>query len=189
MKLTHVSVEGCGRFGTLCRIEGLGPGVNILSASNEAGKSTLFRAIRTCLFERHSSTKEEIQALATEGLSLPVTITVAFEKDGRNYEIRKSFLRSKAASLSCDGVETARNAEADEEVLRLLGIEQRSARALDEAAFGILWVAQGRSFETPEPSEGARSALNAVIQPEVGTLVGGERARLLINSVNEELGR
>jgi DNA repair exonuclease SbcCD ATPase subunit len=189
MKLTHVSVEGCGRFGTPCRIEGLGPGVNILSASNEAGKSTLFRAIRTCLFERHSSTKEEIQALATEGLSLPVTITVAFEKDGRNYEIRKSFLRSKAASLSCDGVETARNAEADEEVLRLLGIEQRSARALDEAAFGILWVAQGRSFETPEPSEGARSALNAVIQQEVGTLVGGERARLLINSVNEELGR
>jgi uncharacterized protein YhaN len=55
MKLTGVSVEGCGKFGTLTRIEGLGPGVNILSARNEAGKSTLFRAIRTCLFERHST--------------------------------------------------------------------------------------------------------------------------------------
>ena len=189
MKLTHVSVEGCGRFGKLARIEGLGPGVNILSASNEAGKSTLFRAIRTCLFERHSSTKEEIAALATEGLSLPVTISVGFEKAGKAYEIRKSFLRSKAASLLCGGVELARNAEADEEVWKLLGIEQKSARALDEAAYGILWVAQGKSFETPEPSEGAKSALNAVIQQEVGTLVGGERARLLLNGVNEELSR
>lgn len=189
MKLTRVSVEGCGRFGRIASIEGLGPGVNILSAGNEAGKSTLFRAIRTCLFERHSSVKEEIAALATEGLSLPVTITVAFEKGGKAYEIRKSFLRSKSASLVCDGVETARNAEADEEVWKLLGIEQKSARALDEAAYGILWVAQGHSFATPEPSEGARSAFNAVIQQEVGTLVGGERARLLLNGVNEELGR
>ena len=189
MKLTHVTLEGCGRFGTLVRVEGFGPGVNILSAGNEAGKSTLFRAIRTCLFERHGSVKEEIQALATEGLSLPVTITVGFEKGGKAYEIRKSFLRGKSASLTCDGVEIARNAEADEEVWKLLGIEQRSTRALDEAAFGVLWVAQGQSFHTPDPSEGAKNVLNAVIQQEVGTLVGGERARLLLNTVNDELAR
>jgi uncharacterized protein YoxC len=189
MKLTRISVEGCGRFGTPAHVEGLGPGVNILAARNEAGKSTLFRAIRTCLFERHSSTKEEIQALATEGLSLPVTITVGFEKDGHYHEIRKSFLKGKSASLVTDGVETARNAEADEEVWRLIGIEPKSARALDEAAYGILWVQQGRSFEAPEPSEGAKGALNAVIQREMGTLAGGERARLLLNGVKEELGR
>jgi len=187
MKLTHVAVEGCGRFARPARIEGLGPGVNILSASNEAGKSTLFRAIRTCLFERHSSTKEEIAVLATEGLSLPVIITVGFETGGKAYEIRKSFLKSRSASLICDGVETARNAEADEEVWKLLGVEP--AKSIDQAAYGILWVAQGHSFHTPEPSEGAKSAFNTVIQQEVGTLVGGERARLLLNSVNEELAR
>jgi DNA repair exonuclease SbcCD ATPase subunit len=187
MRLTHVAVEGCGRFAKPARIEGLGPGVNILSASNEAGKSTLFRAIRTCLFERHSSTKEEIAALATEGLSLPVIITVGFETGGKAYEIRKSFMKSKSASLICDGVETARNAEADEEVWKLLGVEP--AKSIDQAAYGILWVAQGHSVHTPEPSEGAKSAFNTVIQQEVGTLVGGERARLLLNSVNEELAR
>lgn len=189
MKLTRVTLEGCGRFGTLARIEGFGSGVNILSAGNEAGKSTLFRAIRTCLFERHNTSNKDVAALATEGLTLPVTITVAFEKGGKAYEIRKSFLRSKSASLSRDGVEIARNAEADEEVWKLLGIEHRSARALDEAAYGVLWVAQGHSFHTPDPSEGAKSVLNSVIQQEVGTLVGGERARLLLNAVNEELGR
>jgi DNA repair exonuclease SbcCD ATPase subunit len=187
MKLTHVAVEGCGRFARPARIEGLGPGVNILSASNEAGKSTLFRAIRTCLFERHSSTKDDIAALATDGLSLPLIITVGFETGGKTYEIRKSFLRSRSASLICNGVETARNAEADEEVWKLLGIEP--AKSIDQAAYGILWVSQGHSFHTPEPSEGAKSAFNTVIHQEVGTLVGGERARLLLNSLNDELAK
>ncbi|MFN4142742.1 AAA family ATPase [Aestuariivirga sp.] len=189
MKLTGVSVEGCGRFGTPARIEGFGPGVNILAAENEAGKSTLFRAIRTCLFERHSSAKEEIAALATEGLSLPVSITVSFECGGKSYAIAKSFLKGKAASLTCGGVEIARNSEADERVWELLGISPKSARALDDAAFGIVWVQQGHSFQAPEPSEAAKTVLNEVIQQEVGTLVGGERARLLLSAVREELAR
>ncbi len=65
-------------------LEGLGPGVNILSAANEAGKSTFFRAIRTCLFERHNSAREDIRRLATEGLSLPVSVTLGFEHEGRH---------------------------------------------------------------------------------------------------------
>lgn len=189
MKLLHVAVEGCGRFGTPARIEGLGPGVNILSARNEAGKSTLFRAMRTCLFERHSSTAREIAGLATDGLSLPVSIRVGFEHGGTRYEIAKSFLRSKGASLSREGVEIARNAEADEQVWDLLGIAPRSTRALDEASYGLLWVQQGHSFDLPEPTDAAASQLNAVIQQEVGTLVGGERARQLLGTVREELGK
>lgn len=189
MKLLHVSVEGCGRFGTPARIEGFAPGVNILSARNEAGKSTLFRAIRTCLFERHSSTARDIAALATDGLSLPVSIKVGFEHGGKRYEIAKSFIKSKAASLTRDGVEIARNAEADEQVWDLLGISPKSTRALDEASYGLLWVQQGHSFDLPEPSEAAASQLNAVIQQEVGTLVGGERARQLLGAVKDELGR
>jgi len=189
MKLLHVSVEGCGRFGTPARIEGFAPGVNILSARNEAGKSTLFRAIRTCLFERHSSTAKDIAGLATDGLSLPVSIRVGFEHGGKRYEIAKSFLKGKSASLTRDGVEIARNAEADEQVWDLLGIAPKSTRALDEASYGLLWVQQGHSFALPEPSEAAASQLNAVIQQEVGTLVGGERARQLLGTVKDELSR
>jgi len=189
MKLLHVSVEGCGRFGTPARIEGFGPGVNILSARNEAGKSTLFRAIRTCLFERHSSTAKDIAALATDGLSLPVSIRVGFEHGDKHYEIAKSFLKSRSASLVRDGVEIARNAEADEQVWDLLGIAPKSSRALDEASYGLLWVQQGHSFDLPEPSEAATTQLNAVIQQEVGTLVGGERARQLLGSVKDALSK
>ncbi len=189
MKLLSVSVEGCGRFGTPARIEGFGPGVNILSARNEAGKSTLFRAIRTCLFERHNTTKEEVEALATQGLSLPVSIRVSFEHHGTNYEISKSFVKNKSASLTRNGVEIARNGEADERVWELLGVSPKSTKALDEASYGLLWVQQGRSFDAPAPSEAAKGQLNALIQQEVGTLVGGERARLLLNTLKGEIGR
>jgi DNA repair exonuclease SbcCD ATPase subunit len=185
MKLTGVSVEGCGKFGTLTRIEGLGPGVNILSARNEAGKSTLFRAVRTCLFERHNTTKDEVKRLATDGLSLPIKVTLDFEHEGKRYQLVKSFLRSPSAQLFCDGIEMARARAADESVWDLLGIKPDNK--IDQAAYGVLWVEQGQSFEVPKPSEGAAGVLNDVIQQEVGTLVGGERARLLLAGLREEL--
>ena len=74
MRLTSLAVDGVGCFGVPTRIEGLGPGVNILSAGNEAGKSTFFRAIRACLFEKHSADNPTVRALATEALKLPVKI-------------------------------------------------------------------------------------------------------------------
>jgi DNA repair exonuclease SbcCD ATPase subunit len=187
MKLTEITVEGCGRFSTAARIEGLGPGVNILSAHNEAGKSTFFRAIRTCLFERHNTTRDEVKRLATEGVSLPLKVTLGFEHDGKSYELSKSFNRSAAASLRCGGAEIARARAADETVWELLGLKPDNK--IDQAAYGVLWVEQGHSFRVPEPSEAAASALNDVIQQEVGTLVGGERARAVLAQVRDELSK
>ena len=143
MRLTSIAVDGVGCFGTPTRIEGLGPGVNILSAGNEAGKSTFFKAIRACLFERYNTTNAAVRTLATEGLSLPVNVTLGFDHAGKSYELCKSFLKGASASLSRDGAEIARNREADETVWDLLGIAPGGGRAVDEAAFGILWVAQG----------------------------------------------
>ncbi|MFN4090937.1 MAG: AAA family ATPase, partial [Alphaproteobacteria bacterium] len=189
MRITAIEVDGVGRFGTATRVDGLGPGVNILAAGNEAGKSTLFRAVRACLFERHNSKNEFLRSLATEGLSLPVCVTLGFEHEGADYVLRKSFVKSPAASLARGGVEIARGREADERVWEMLGIVLGGGRSVDEAAFGILWVGQGQSFRVPEPSEAATSALNAAIQEEVGTLVGGERARKVLAGLREELGR
>ena len=168
MKLLHVAIEGVGRFGTPARLEGLGSGVNILSAHNEAGKSTMFRAIRTCLFERHNTTRDEVKQLATEGLSLPVKVTLGFEHNGNTYELAKSFLRSPSARLTRNGIEIARNREADETVWELFGISP--GKTVDLSTYGVLWVEQGQSFKVPEPSEAAASVrlndpavMNAVV--------------------------
>ena len=105
MKLTRVAIDGVGRFGTPARIEGLGPGVNILAAGNEAGKSTFFRAIRACLFERHGTKNDAVRNLATDGLSLPVTVTLGFDHEDVSYDITKSF--DSRGGASCEQIATA----------------------------------------------------------------------------------
>jgi len=189
MKINSIVVDGVGKFGTRTEVVGLGSGVNILAAGNEEGKSTVFRAVRACLLERHNAKNEIIKALVTEGLSLPVSVTLGFELGPHNYTISKSFWKSPAASLVKDGVEIARGREADERLWDLLGISPGSGRSVDESAFGILWVGQGQSFKAPEPSAAASSVLNSAIQAEVGSLVGGERARSVLQALNEELGQ
>jgi DNA repair exonuclease SbcCD ATPase subunit len=189
MLIQALGVEGIGRFAGAAQVEGFGPGVNVLAAGNEVGKSTLFRSIRTCLFSRHDSKAQDVKDLATEDSQLPATIALTFGHDGHTYVIRKSFLRSPGATLTRDGREIARSKQADEAIWDLLGIEPGSGRSLDDGAFGLLWVGQGASFTAPAPGTGATSLLNAAIESEVGALVGGERARQMLAEIQAELGR
>jgi hypothetical protein len=149
MKITSVTLDGVGKFGTRTEIAGLGAGVNILAAGNEAGKSTMFRAVRACLFERHNTKNEFVRNLTTDGASLPVTVTLGFEHGNRTYTVTKSFVKSPSASLMRDGTEIARGREADEMVWELLGIAPGSGRSVDEAAFGLLWVGKDSQFRFP----------------------------------------
>jgi hypothetical protein len=189
MLITSLGVEGIGRFANAARVDGFGSGVNVLAAGNEVGKSTLFKAIRTCLFCRHDSKTQEIRDLGSDDSQLPATVQLAFEHDGKRYVIKKSFLRSPSAVLTEAGREIARFADADKAVWDILGISPGSGRSIDEGAFGLLWVGQGSSFTAPVPGSGASSLLNAAIESEVGALVGGERARRAIDEINAELRR
>ena len=116
MLIKALSVEGVGRFVTPMEVNGFGDGVNVLAAGNEVGKSTLFRAIRTCLFSRHDSKTQDIRDLGSDGSQLPATVQITFEQNGRTYVIRKSFLRSPSASLTENGREIARSKQADEAI-------------------------------------------------------------------------
>jgi DNA repair exonuclease SbcCD ATPase subunit len=189
MFINALAVEGIGRFGAAAHIDGFGEGVNVLAAGNEVGKSTLFKAIRTCLFCRHDSKIQEIRDLGSDGSQLPATVQLTFVRQGRTYVIKKSFLRSPSASLTEDGREIARSKQADEAVWDILGVGPGSGRALDDGAFGLLWVGQGASFAAPLPGASASSMLNSAIESEVGALVGGERARHALDAINGELRR
>jgi len=188
LKILSLQVAGVGRFDQPIAVAGFGEGVNVLCESNEAGKSTLFRALRACLFERHSTVNATVSALACDGLALPVSVRLGFEHAGESYEIEKSFLKQKSASLRRGGREIARMSEADEMLWELLGVRPGSGRAIDQARFGLLWVSQGQSFEQPALSEAASGALGAAIHAEVGALVGGERARLLLAELKRDIG-
>lgn len=189
MQIKALSVEGVGRFAAAAHVQGFQPGVNVLAAGNEMGKSTLFRALRACLFARHDSKTQEIRDLASDDVQLPVVIELAFAHEGANYVIKKSFLRSPSATLVRDGREIARGKQADDAVWSILGVGPGTGKSLDDGAFGMLWVQQGGSLATPVPGPGASSVLTAIIESEVGAVVGGERARQVTEAVTTELKR
>jgi AAA domain len=189
MIIKSLMVEGVGRFSSAAHIDGFADGVNVLAAGNEAGKSTLFRAIRSCLFSRHDSKVQEIRDLGSDDSQLPATVQLTFLHNGRTYVVKKSFLRSPSATLTEDGREIARSKQADEAVWELLGLSPGSGRTLDDGAFGVLWVGQGASFGAPAPGPAASSVLNSAIESEVGALIGGERARQTVEDINTELRR
>lgn len=189
MIIKSLMVEGVGRFASATHIDGFVEGVNVLAAGNEAGKSTLFRAIRTCLFSRHDSKVQEIKDLGSDDSQLPATVQLTFAHNEHIYVIKKCFLRSPSATLTEDGREIARGKQADEAVWELLGLSPGSGRTLDDGAFGVLWVGQGASFRVPAPGAAASSVLNSAIESEVGALIGGERARQAVEDINTELRR
>jgi DNA repair exonuclease SbcCD ATPase subunit len=189
MFIKALAVEGIGRFAAGAHVEGFNQGVNVLTAGNEVGKSTLFKAIRTCLFARHDSKTADIRDIASDGSQLPATIELTFDKNGRTYVIKKSFLRSPSATLSEGGREIARFKQADEAVWDILGLHPGSGRTLDDGAFGLLWVGQGASFAPPAPGAAATSLLSSAIESEVGALVGGERARHVLDDLTSGLRR
>ncbi len=90
MIIDSLMVEGAGRFARPVTLAGFGPGLNLFCDVNEAGKSTLFRALRTCIFERHGTRAEAVRSLASEGLSLPLTVEVAFSHEGRAWRIARA---------------------------------------------------------------------------------------------------
>ena len=56
MLLSRLSVAELRQFSAPFELAAIQPGLNIFSGANEAGKSTLVRAIRAAFFERHRST-------------------------------------------------------------------------------------------------------------------------------------
>ncbi len=188
MRLTRIALEGVGRFGTPVVIEGIEPGLNVLAAPNEAGKSTLFKAVRACIFEKHTAKNDVLRMLASNAGSLPVTIEVGFEHGGENYLARKSFLTGARASLSKDGREIAVGKIADEMLHEVLGVRPGSGKSMDGGAFGLLWVGQSQSFAPPDVQGAAKDAIEDAIEREVGSLVGGDRARDALKTLEADLG-
>lgn len=188
MIITGISVNGVGRFTRETRLIGFSPGLNILSAPNEAGKSTLFRALRVALFQRHSGKGKPIQEIEAQNVAMPVEICVDFRIDGHDYGLTKQFMRSARSELTRDGAVVARGAQADEAVWDLLGITPGSGRGEpDIGALGLIWVEQGRSFDPHEASATARNTLADLVTAEVGALVGGDRARHVLERVEADL--
>ncbi len=182
MRLESVTLKNVGRFNGDVSVGPLDSGLNVLSAGNEAGKSTLLMATARALFDRHNVTGEGITALQPIGTSLAPEVTVTFQSSHGRFQIHKRFLQSASAELRefKDGVwqAIADGDAADARVLELVAGTRAGRGASKPEHWGMLrhlWARQGEMTSWPD------------FQDDTGARVRTQLAGIEIDSLVETL--
>lgn len=132
------------------RVE-LVPGLNLITGSNESGKSTLVEAIHRVLFLRargHTDVHEQMRSTLYPGTP---EVILEFEQTGKTCRLTKQF--THGAILSIAGEPDRRDDEAEQRLAGLLrsgdAIQGRGAEDRLAARWAHLWAWQGRSGAAP----------------------------------------
>lgn len=178
IELTHV-----GPFRETIRVGPFAPGLNLLCAPNETGKSTSLRAAARALFDKHTTKGEELKSLQPAGTDLAPRVVVEFETHSKRYRIEKTFLHSPRSLLQQwqDGAwQSLAEADlADQRMQELLhsSLPGRGATKPEHWGFlGFLWARQGEPCEWPKLEDEA-----------VGQQIRARLARVDLDPVIEQL--
>jgi DNA repair exonuclease SbcCD ATPase subunit len=184
MKLRALELESFRKFDRPVRLNGFAPGLNLVVGPNEMGKSTLLAACRAALFERHSGDRKELRGYQPRGHKTAPRVALEFELDDGVYRIEKRFLSGPHACLVLPDGRRLERDHAEDALGDLLGID-RGERGL--GTWALLLAQQGESWSTPEVSAPARLRLQACLEAEVGHLLGVDRNRELVASIERDL--
>ncbi|WP_333885290.1 AAA family ATPase [Sphingobium yanoikuyae] len=186
LQLRRISLNNFRKFREPLTIEGLGEGLNIIIEPNESGKSTILEALRAAFFVRHATKNQLAQSFAPYGEAVAPEIEVSFDIGADSWKIAKRFL--KGPQVEVTGPQgRAQGEEAENRLQALLGFVKDSSQRGDPAtygALGLLWVPQAQALEVTAPGSIVRSSIQATLEAEVGTIVGGaayERVRKRID--------
>jgi len=184
VKLESIALRNTGPFTDGVSVGPLAEGLNVLTARNEAGKTTLLVAAARALFDRHNVSGDAIERLRPVGTSLAPDVTVVFTTGEGRFRIHKTFLNSPASELSEDRDgewhPIADGDAADTRVLEMIGGERSGRGATKAEHWGLLrylWARQGETADWPAWDDGAgariRTGLAKVdIDPLVERLAG-----------------
>ena len=181
MRIQSIRFRNVGPFGADgIRLDGFTPGLNVVCETNEFGKSSILDALQLILYRPFSSTKADVKnrmhTASTDGFEGEIY----FEVDAREYCFWKRFIKRKGARLLDvkTGETLAVDRSAEERLATLL-----RADFSEKGPSGLLWVKQGYSME--EVSDDGQIASR--LENELGTLIGGDRARTYLTRVETEL--
>ena len=151
MIFDSIELYRVGRFNHRIKVGPFAPGLNILAAPNEQGKSTLLKAATRCLFDRHTTKALEIQALQPAGTDLVPEITVQFRTNQGQFRLKKRFLHAPS-SLLCqlrgqEWIEIGDGDQADNRVFEMLCATQPGRGASKPEHWGLVQYLWGRQDE------------------------------------------
>ena len=130
----------------------LGPGVTVVSGPNEAGKSTLCRAILTALTIKHSSKDQAVRLLEPWGMAgCGPSATLEVTRHDGNWRITKTYVHDNTARLERhDGQKwtlSHKGRSAEDELAGWLDADGAAGRLLVE-----LWSPQADPTQLFDPS-------------------------------------
>ena len=176
----------------------LGPGLNVIHGPNEAGKTTLLRALQAGLTLKATITGKQRDAMAPRAGGHP-EVEVAFDRGGTRYELRKEFKKQngKVELVLADGSDrrTLAGEEAEDALREAMGVRatarqpQRSQEHL--GIWPLLWVEQGASTDPPSEqlTETAQSTLSQRLSEASGQVLSGEGDEQLLERAKERYAR
>ena len=185
MIIERIELAHVGLFNDTVVIGPLDTGLNVLSANNEAGKSTVVKAIARALFDRHTCKSEEIKGLQPLGSSLAPAITVDFAR-AKNTGLKNCFWNHRAgADQPVEQFRLATQSEgdaADSLVQQVLRTEQPGRGATKPEHWGLfqyLWARQGEPAVWPSwQGDAGKLVHSRLIKIELDPLVEMLKANL-----------
>jgi exonuclease SbcC len=118
--------------GTVEKVYNFQEGLNVVYGHNEAGKSTIVRALLLALLETTELTKTEFKNLIANYIPLggdTINIHLDFEIDGVEYELKKSWGAHNVSCLNIKGQAPIHNSiHVQDELNRLLNLNKSTVR-------------------------------------------------------------
>ena len=190
MKINRLRVTELRQFRQPFELRDLQPGLNLFTGANEAGKSTLVRAIRAAFFERHRSTSVDDLRPYGDSAATPV-VELDFEIAGTPHKLLKSFLQKKRCELQI-GTRRLEGVDAEDHLAELLGFQFALKGASREAHWGIpglLWIEQGSAQDVHGAVEHAADHLQRALNASLGEVAasGGDDVLARITALRADL--
>src|SRR5690606_15944377 len=100
MLFKRVAIRNFRRLQQPIRIDGLRSGLNVIAGDNEEGKSTVLRALRAALFDKHTLSGNAAAAFQPYGSQVRPEVELEFELAGKPYRLSKGFCQRPSAELT-----------------------------------------------------------------------------------------
>jgi len=175
MRLQRLKVERLRQFRQPFELAGIEPGLNLFVGPNEAGKSTLVRAIRAAFFERHRSSSVD-DLLPWGDTTAAPSIELDFSIGTTAYRLQKTFLQRKRCELKA-GQQSFDGEEAEQHLAALLGFRFAAKGGSKPEHWGIpglLWIEQGSSQEIDPPVAHATEHLRKALEQSVSEVASSQ---------------